>query len=70
MVMSDLTPGFTTYQVTWAPEAIRVAVERATAILQADDETEVYRFGDLCLTTMDLACLIDAARTCLPNQTT
>ncbi len=57
-----------TIKVVWAPTAIQEAVDRATAILQAA-ENDVFAFPGGHLFMQDLACLIDAGRQYLTDDT-
>lgn len=54
-----------TIAVTWAPSAIRRAVERLAKITTAPDRREVYELGGVAIAWQDLACLVDAGRAVL-----
>lgn len=55
-----------TLRVTWHPNAVRRAIDNASAITKATrDADEVYDLRGGHLSFMDLACLVDAARAAL-----
>jgi hypothetical protein len=58
------SPTGRTLKVTWHPNAVRGAIERAAAVTTAAgvDTEDVYEFRGGRLSWMDLACLLDAAR--------
>lgn len=51
--------------VTWHPDAVRQAVDHATAITRAGSPDDIYRFPGGHLSWMDVAALVDASRAAL-----